>query len=95
MNAVKLHSEKLVYDDGAIREEVIWRVPAPVPPNQHAYKYRLVYIANGVRVIGFDNERWKGYHCHFGRTERAYNFTTLVQLIIDFRHAVEQERAAG
>ena len=38
MDAVRLHAEKLVYADGAIREEVIWRVPAPVPPSQHGYK---------------------------------------------------------
>lgn len=57
MNAVRLHAEKLVYADGAIREEVIWRVPAPVPPSQHGYKYRLVYVVQGRRVIGFDNER--------------------------------------
>jgi len=38
-------------------------VPTPVPPTTHGFKYRLVYIVNGVRVVGFDNERGKGDHC--------------------------------
>lgn len=92
MDAVKLHSEKLVYADGAIREEVIWRVPAPVPPGRHPYKYRLVYIVAGKRVIGFDNERGKGDHVHFGETEQAYHFRGLAELILDFRTAVAKER---
>jgi len=35
-------------------------VPEPVPPTEHGYKYSAVYVVNGVRVVGFDNERGKG-----------------------------------
>src|SRR5215213_3973566 len=83
VNAVKLHSEKLVYDDGAIREEVVWRVPSPVPPSGHGYKYRLVYIVNGARVIGYDNERGKGDHDHRHGIEQPYAFRGLAEVIAD------------
>jgi len=33
------------------------RVPRPMPPTEHGYKYRAVYAVNGVRMVGFDNER--------------------------------------
>lgn len=92
MNAVRLHAEKLVYADGAIREEVIWRVPAPVPPSQHGYKYRLVYVVQGRRVIGFDNERGKGDHFHRHGAEHPYGFRDLVTLLTEFRAMVDQER---
>jgi len=39
---------------------VIWKVPKPVPPTEHGYKYRAVYVVDGVRIVGFDNERGKG-----------------------------------
>jgi hypothetical protein len=32
---------------------------------------RAVYSLNGVRVVGFDNERGKGDHCHLDGGERA------------------------
>ena len=48
---------------------VVWRVPDPVPPSGHRFKYRLVYVESGRRVVGFDNERGKGDHKHFGDQE--------------------------
>jgi hypothetical protein len=38
-------------------EIMIWQVPEPVPPSEHPYKYRLVYVVDGKRVVGYDNER--------------------------------------
>jgi hypothetical protein len=92
MDAIRLHAEKLVFADGAIREEVIWRVPSPVPPSAHGYKYRLVYVVNGIRVIGYDNERGKGDHRHHHGTEYPYRFRGLAALLEDFRAGVKQER---
>jgi hypothetical protein len=93
MDAIRLHTEKLVFADGAIREEVIWRVPSPVPPSEHGYKYRLVYVVNGTRVIGYDNERGKGDHRHHHGAEHPYRFRGLAALLDDFRAEVEQERS--
>jgi hypothetical protein len=92
MKAVRLHSEKLVYADVAIREEVVWRVPSPVAPSQHAYKYRLAYIVGSIRVIGYDNERGKGDHVHRGGGEHPYEFRGPAEVVTDFREEVEKER---
>ena len=83
---------KNVTADGAILEVVVWKVPAPVPPTEHGYKYSAVYVVDGVRVVGFDNERGKGDHCHLEGVEVPYNFTGVEQLIEDFIAAVAARR---
>ena len=54
---------------GGLVEMVVWRVPQPVPPSGHPFKYRLVFARGGQRVVGYDNERGKGDHKHIGETE--------------------------
>lgn len=73
-----------VAEDETGIEMVVWRVPAPVPPSEPGYKYRLVYVVAGKRVLGFDNERGKGDHRHVGDTELPYVFLGVDQLIDDF-----------
>lgn len=51
-----------------------------------------MYVVNGLRIVGFDNERGKGDHCHLDGTEMPYAFTSVEQLIEDFIAAVEQRR---
>ena len=75
-------------------EMVVWHVPNSVNPSQHNFKYSLVMIENGVRVIGFDNERGKGDHCHIDGKELPYSFTGVDQLLEDFIAAVETRRAS-
>lgn len=77
---------------GAILEVVVWKVPTPVPPTEHGYKYSAVYVVNGVRLIGFDNERGKGDHCHIDGAEVAYIFKGVDRLIEDFIAAVDARR---
>ena len=79
--------------EGGVIELVVWRVPQPVPPATHGYKYRAAYAVGGVRVVGFDNERGKGDHCHVGGVERPYAFTTVEQLVEDFIAAVAAARS--
>jgi hypothetical protein len=55
MKVSPVYSEKSGYGAGCV-EIVIWRVPRPVPPSGHPFKYRLVYVAGGERVVGYDNE---------------------------------------
>lgn len=93
MKARLITRTKNITTDGAILEVVIWRVPKPVPPTEHGYKYSAVYIVNGVRVVGFDNERGKGDHCHLDGIEVPYAFKTVEQLIEDFIAAVDARRA--
>lgn len=84
---------KDITSDGAILEVVIWKVPAPVPPTEHGYKFSAVYVVDGVRVVGFDNERGKGDHCHVEGKQKPYRFTGVEQLIEDFIAAVAARRA--
>ena len=79
-------------DDGII-QITVWRVQNPVPPSAHHFKYSLVYVKNGVRVVGFDNERCKGDHCHLDGKEHPYEFVSLERLAEDFAAEVEKRRS--
>lgn len=59
---------------------------------EHGYKYLAAYVVNGVRVVGFDNERGKGDHCHLDGQELPYIFVDVDQLIEDFIAAVSARR---
>jgi hypothetical protein len=41
---------------GRIVEIVAWSVPCPVPPSEHGFKYRLVFLHNNHRIFAYDNE---------------------------------------
>ena len=92
MKAELLYSQRIDYDDGAIVEMVLWRVPLPVPPSHHRLKYSLFYGRPGVREVGYDNERGKGDHRHFQGVETAYRFSTVEQLMADFWSDVRRLR---
>lgn len=83
---------KEVRDDGSIVEIVIWELPEPLPPSSHSFKYRLYYGAAGISRVRYDNERGKGDHRHIGDDEQEYVFTTVEQLLEDFRSDVERWR---
>ena len=84
MKADLLFHQRIGYDDGAIVEMLLWRVPLPVPPSAHNLKYSLFYGRPGVREVGYDNERGKGDHRHLQGIETVYVFSTAEQLIADF-----------
>jgi DNA-dependent RNA polymerase auxiliary subunit epsilon len=48
-----------------------------------------VYVRDGKRVVGFDNERGKGDRRHLEEKERAYHFESIDQLLDDFLAEVE------
>jgi hypothetical protein len=93
MDAELVIADKVVFDDGAIQEMVIWRVPSPVPPSSHGFKYRLFYGFPGRRLVGYDNERGKGDHRHVESREEPYLFRGWEALIEDFLADVGRERA--
>jgi len=95
VRAKLLFHQRIDYDDGGIVEMVIWRVPSSVPPSTHGLKYSLFYGAPGRREVGYDNERGKGDHRHFGRVETEYRFSTVEQLIADFWRDVRSSRGEG
>lgn len=92
MRAELVIRRRLVFGEQDFAELVVWRVPVPVPPTSHGFKYRLVYIVDGVRVVGFDNERGKGDHRHDGAEERPYRFKNVARLLGDFVEAIEAWR---
>ncbi|PSH61725.1 hypothetical protein CU102_26450 [Phyllobacterium brassicacearum] len=84
MKAEKVLYRKRNLGSGAIVEMVVWKLPQPVPGSSHFYKYRLFFGRNGERIVGFDNERGKGDHCHLDGIEQPYTFVSIEQLRIDF-----------
>jgi hypothetical protein len=89
MGAKLLYRFKEAYGQGVI-EGVIWDVPVPVPPSEHHVKYRLVFIVNGHRLVGYDNERGKGDHKHIREEEIPYSFQDVATLVRDFMRDVEE-----
>ena len=67
----------------------MWWVPTPVPPSQHPFKYRLVFVREGKRILGYDNERGKGDHKRLREQESVYAFANIETLISDFLADVE------
>ena len=84
MKAELLFQEKEVLPNGGIVQMSIWRVSSPVIGSVHPYKYRLYYGKSGERIVGYDNERGKGDHCHLDGKECPYAFTSVDRLIDDF-----------
>lgn len=88
--AIRILSEKRALSDGHIMSITVWGVPAPVPPCTHPFKYSLFFGRAGARLVAYDNERGKGDHKHIHGVERPYDFTSLAQLVADFRADVRQ-----
>ena len=84
MKAIALIRRRVVLAPDAFVEVAVWRVPQPVPPSAHGFKYRLTYIVAGECVLRYDNERNKGDHRHVGTVEAPYAFSTPDQLMADF-----------
>ncbi len=84
MRAVLLIRRRLVLAPDAFVDVVVWRLPQPIPPSAHDFKYRLAYIVAGKCVLRYDNERNKGDHRHVGTVEAPYAFSTPDQLMADF-----------
>lgn len=93
MSAELITRFKNITPDGGVIELVVWKVPTPVPPTEHGFKYRAVYAMDGVRIVGFDNERGNGDHWHLDGQELPYTITGVDQLVEDFIAAVAARRA--
>jgi hypothetical protein len=76
--------EKRRFDDGATLEMKIYVVRTPVRGSQHQLKYSLFYGKDGLRLVGYDNEKPKGDHRHYGGVEEPYKFSTVDRLMADF-----------
>lgn len=92
MTATLIIDFKDVTPEGDIIQMRVWHVPQPVAPSEHEFKYSLFYGRGTQRIVGFDNERGKGDHCHIDGIERPYRFTDIERLIEDFIAAVAERR---
>ncbi len=90
MKAALVAHTKEFRDDGSIVEVVIWRLPEPLPPSEHHYKYRLYYGLAGQDRVRYDNERGKGDHRHVNGRELSYRFESVDKLLDDFERDIEQ-----
>lgn len=90
MSAELVHREKRVLPHGSVVEMVIWKVPTPLLGSAHPYKYRLYFGRGRKRVVGFDNERGKGDHCHLDGVEKPYVFKSVETLVRDFLSEIDR-----
>ena len=76
--------EKITDESGNTIEMKNWRV-SPSIHMPHGFKYSLVYIVGGERIIGYDNAERRGGHRHFRGAETKYVFRSVRQLVQDFQ----------
>ena len=83
MRAELLIHDKVKDRHGGIVEIKIWSVPKS-KDRPHGYRFSLVYIKHGRRILGYDNAEGKGDHRHYGNKEMPYKLTSVKKLIEDF-----------
>lgn len=93
MKARLIYREKFIYEDGAIREMVLWQLPRSFTEKPFALKYRLFYgLPDGTCIVRYDNETGKGDHRHIGGEEEAYHFQSVEILVADFLEDIQRVR---
>jgi hypothetical protein len=89
MKAQLISHNKITDEHGNTAEIKMWRVAKAIE-SPHGYKYSLVYIVNGRRVMGYDNAEGKGDHRHYNDREEPYTFRSLHKLVEDFSKDIER-----
>jgi len=67
----------------------VWQIQ-PTKDKPFGFKYSLVHIVNGKRVLGYDNAEGKKDHKHINDREIKYEFLSIRQLIEDFFSDMEK-----
>lgn len=88
MKALLIRHDRFNDSFGNIVEMKIWSVTV-TEHTPYGVKYSLVYIVNGERIIGYDNERGKGDHRHLAGRQEFYQFIDVDVLVEDFVNDVE------
>jgi hypothetical protein len=91
MKAQLLFYRKNVEADGVIVEMKIWEVP-PAEGAGRQFKYSLVYVKDGKRLVGYDNGEGKGHHKHIRGKQSPYSFINIDRMIDDFYQDLEAVR---
>ena len=71
MKTRRIFFDKAVLPDNSVVEMTIWQLPKPSTERPHGLKYSLFYGRDGLRIVGYDNERGKGDHKHLARWKAA------------------------
>ena len=77
-----LHT-KYIDEVGGIVEMKVYQVPKTAS-TPHGYKYSLVYVLNGERLVGYDNHEQQGDHRHCRDEIVPYTFRSFDRLVEDF-----------
>ena len=91
MKRQPLFHQKLIHENGAIEERIIWDVPK-TKKNVDGIRYRLVYVAKPGQkpCVLYDNHFPKGHHKHLKGSESAYLFSTVEKLLKDFQKDIRE-----
>jgi Family of unknown function (DUF6516) len=84
-----LHTKEIKGEE--VVEIKIWQVPKS-DDKPFGIKYSIVYIKDGKRVLGYDNAEGKGDHKHFRANETPYKFSSIWNLLRDFKKELKQIR---
>lgn len=84
-----VYHSKDIDSHGNIVEITIWQVPVS-RDKPHGLRYSLVYIADGKRIVGYDNAEGKGDHRHFNGREYPYLFASIEGLFEDFKKDIKR-----
>lgn len=87
-----LHTKEVKSDE--IIEIKIWQVPKS-KDKPHGVKYSLAYIKGDKRLLGYDNAEGKGDHKHFLNREEPYVFTSIWDMLDDFKRNLLKTRGRG
>ena len=90
MKAALILHEKAVDELDNTIELKMWQLPEPTEERPHGYKYSLVYIVEGERMIGYDNAEGHGDHRHVMNKVMTYHFVNLRQLTNDFYNDIDK-----
>jgi hypothetical protein len=89
MSAKLIRHNKAIDENGNIIEIKIWSVPKSID-RPFGYKYSLVYIIDGRRIIGYDNSEGKGDHRHYRDITEYYVFKDIDTLFDDFHKDIKE-----
>ena len=86
-----IYYNKEATKEGDLIERIVWKIDKS-HDFPHGIKYRLVYIHNNKRILGYDNERMKGHHKHYFNKEIKCEFVSVEKLFEHFDEDVERAR---
>ncbi len=90
MGARLIRHDKVIDELGNIVEVKLWELPEKTIDKPHGFKYSLVYIVNGFRIIGYDNAERQGAHRHVKEKTEPYKYKSLKKLANDFYRDIQR-----